>query len=143
MMEVEISKDLFEGGFARISFEGSSSVIQGFIKDVLVFTFPVQMEELDRLELLASINLSSLAVQSNTPLRGFISKLRQRILNNDFDWSTAKVLSETTLPQSFAGFEGENGSWAEPDDGTKLRLSPQTTTLTLNSTFDDQIPGRK
>tara|TARA_R110002060_G_scaffold48155_1_gene59094 strand:+ start:199 stop:495 length:297 start_codon:yes stop_codon:yes gene_type:complete len=96
-MEAEISKDLIENGFARISLEGTCDVIRGFVNDVEVFTFPVEMKRLDR--------------QQNFLLDP------QDPHSDRFDWLTAHVSAESSMPESSAPVEENGGSQEKYDDG--------------------------
>ncbi|KAH7319515.1 heterokaryon incompatibility protein-domain-containing protein [Rhexocercosporidium sp. MPI-PUGE-AT-0058] len=122
MMELEISRDLFEGGFARISFEGSSTAIQGSVNDVLLFTFPVQMEELDSPEpVAAEVDLPGTAATKTSfihPFPEFILPARKRkrtLERSRFAWSTARFLSETAVPMPNTGLGDKADLCAEPD----------------------------
>ncbi|KAH7400127.1 heterokaryon incompatibility protein-domain-containing protein [Cadophora sp. MPI-SDFR-AT-0126] len=85
MMETEISKDLIEHGLARISLEGTCDVVQGFVNDVAVFTFPVEMEG-----------------------AGKVQKWRfhdENLALDGLDWLTATMLTESPVPKSSIGYE--------------------------------------
>ena len=97
MMEAEISKDLIENGFARISLEGTCDVIQGFVNDVEVFTYPVEMERSDKEQ--------NLLCDPKNPS------------SNHFDWLTAYVLPDSSISEASVPVEGNTGLQDKHDDG--------------------------